>query len=153
VPREDESGDDREDPQPTKPWEPPTHPDSDPSLPGHRGAFPSGTGILHTLELIESLLPHYEGDRRASEHALDEAIGLYEQTLADRERILGADHPDTLSSRNNLAGAYESAGRLDEAIGLHEQTLADRERILGADHPNTLTSRNNLAAMARAVQR
>ena len=28
-----------------------------------------------------------------------------ERTLADRERVLGADHPDTLTSRNNLAGA------------------------------------------------
>ncbi|MFE7595548.1 tetratricopeptide repeat protein [Streptomyces sp. NPDC057494] len=31
---------------------------------------------------------------------------LYEQTLADRLRVLGEDHPDTLASRNNLAGAY-----------------------------------------------
>ena len=54
--------------------------------------------------------------------------------------MLGADHPDTLTSRNNLAGAYQSAGRLDEAIPLYEQTLADRERVLGADHPDTLTA-------------
>ncbi len=59
--------------------------------------------------------------------------------------MLGDDHPDTLSSRNNLACAYESAGRLDEAIDLYEQTLTDRRRVLGDDHPDTLTSRNNLA--------
>ncbi|WP_282780677.1 tetratricopeptide repeat protein [Nocardia sp. CC201C] len=35
----------------------------------------------------------------------DEAIPLCEQTLIDRERALGPDHPHTLSSRNNLAGA------------------------------------------------
>jgi hypothetical protein len=75
---------------------------------------------------------------------LGEAILLYERTLADSERVLGADHPDTLGSRNNLAGAYVSAGRLGEAIPLYELTLADRERVLGADHPQTLTSRNNL---------
>ncbi len=62
-----------------------------------------------------------------------------------RERVLGGDHPDTLASRNNLAGAYESAGDLGRAIPLYEQTLTDRERVLGGDHPNTLTSRNNLA--------
>ncbi len=28
-----------------------------------------------------------------------EAITLLEQTLADRERVLGADHPDTLATR------------------------------------------------------
>jgi hypothetical protein len=46
---------------------------------------------------------------------LDEAIPLFERTLADRERILGTDHLDTLATRNNLAAAYQAAGRLDEA--------------------------------------
>jgi hypothetical protein len=60
--------------------------------------------------------------------------------------VLGADHPDTLTSRNNLAGAYESAGDLGRAIPLFEQTLTDRTRVLGEDHPSTLTTRNNLAS-------
>ena len=58
---------------------------------------------------------------------------------------LGPDHPSTLASRNNLAGAYRDAGRLDEAIALYEQNLNDRTRILGPHHPDTLASRNNLA--------
>ena len=40
-----------------------------------------------------------------------EAIPVFEQTLADRERVLGPDHPDTLASRNNLAVAHREAGR------------------------------------------
>jgi Tetratricopeptide repeat len=40
------------------------------------------------------------------------------------------DHRDTLSSRNSLAGAYQSAGDLGRAISLYEQTLADRQRVL-----------------------
>ncbi len=39
-----------------------------------------------------------------------EAIPLFERTLADRERVLGADHPDTLASRNIPALAYQDAG-------------------------------------------
>ena len=70
---------------------------------------------------------------------------MYEQTLADEERVLGPDHPATLKSRNNLAIAYRDAGRTAEAITMHEQTLADRERVLGRDHPDTLGSRGNLA--------
>ena len=58
---------------------------------------------------------------------------------------LGPDHPSTLTARNNLAGAYQTAGRLDEAIPLHEQNLEDRTRILSPHHPDTLNSRNNLA--------
>ena len=77
---------------------------------------------------------------------LGRAIPLFEQALADRQRVLGEDHPDTLASRNNLAVAYQAAGDLGRAIPLHEQALADRQRVLGDDHPDTLTSRNNLAA-------
>ena len=32
---------------------------------------------------------------------------LFEQTLAGRERVLGADHPDTVITRTNLALACE----------------------------------------------
>ena len=35
-----------------------------------------------------------------------DAITMHEQTLADRERTSGPDHPDTLASRDNLANAY-----------------------------------------------
>ena len=73
------------------------------------------------------------------------AAGYLQRALAGCVRVLGADHPDTLASRNNLAGAYEAAGDLGRAIPLYEQTLADRQRVLGADHPDTLISRNNLA--------
>jgi hypothetical protein len=34
-----------------------------------------------------------------------QAIAVAEPLLADRERVLGPDHPDTLTSRNNLAAA------------------------------------------------
>jgi hypothetical protein len=62
------------------------------------------------------------------------------------ERVLGSDHPYSLVSRNNLAGAYQAAGRLGEAIPLYERALADCERVLGPDHPYTRGARENLAA-------
>jgi len=76
---------------------------------------------------------------------LSRAIELGTSALTGCERILGPDHPDTLTSRNDLAGAYETAGDLTRAIPLFERALTDRERILGPDHPDTLTTRNNLA--------
>ena len=48
---------------------------------------------------------YYEAGRAA------EAIPLYEQALADLERVLGPDHPYTLASRNNLAIAHQAAAR------------------------------------------
>jgi hypothetical protein len=47
-----------------------------------------------------------------------QAIVIGERPLADRERVLGPDHPGTLSSRNNLAAAYRAAGRTGEATKL-----------------------------------
>ncbi|MFM9594175.1 tetratricopeptide repeat protein, partial [Streptomyces scabiei] len=73
------------------------------------------------------------------------------QVLADRERILGQDHPDTLRARHNLAVSYSTAGRTQDALDLHEQVLADRERILGQDHPDTLRARHNLARVRDAT--
>ncbi|MDX3532743.1 tetratricopeptide repeat protein, partial [Streptomyces sp. ID05-39B] len=48
--------------------------------------------------------------------------------------------------RNNLAGAYQTAGDLDRAIPLFEQTLTDTVRMLGKKHPITLRVQENLAA-------
>ncbi|MGW4367639.1 tetratricopeptide repeat protein, partial [Nocardia takedensis] len=73
------------------------------------------------------------------------SIAQAHHTLTDHERVLGADHPDTLASRNDLAYAYRSAGQHGKAIPLFEQNTADRERVLGNDDPDTLASRNNLA--------
>ena len=79
------------------------------------------------------------------------AIPLTEMTLADCERVLGADHPTTLQCRNNLAYAYHMAGNPGRAVALHETTLADSERVLGRDHLDTLASRNNLAYACQAA--
>ena len=102
----------------------------------------------HSQVLFES--PHTsEALFQTFSHASD--LGLpYEALTLDvavdaLAGMLGPDHPDTLTSRNNLAGAYRAAGRLTEAITLYEQVLTDRIRVLSEDHPDTLTSRNQLA--------
>ena len=77
------------------------------------------------------------GDPQAA-LSLSDAVDLLDETL-------GPDDPRTLAARNNLAHAYESAGRLDQAIDLFERTLDDSKRVLGPDDPHTLISRNNLA--------
>ena len=78
-------------------------------------------------------------------------------TLADSVTragdTLGPEHPSTLTSRNNLASAYQDAGRLDDAITLYEETLEDCIRILGPHHPDTLATRSNLASAYQAAGR
>ena len=80
----------------------------------------------------------------------EQAIRIAEPLLADQERAMGADHPDTLAVRHTLAAAYGAAG-LTKAIPLFEQILADQERVLGGDHPDTLRTRLNLAIAYQAA--
>jgi tetratricopeptide (TPR) repeat protein len=67
--------------------------------------------------------------------------------------VLGAAHPDTLGSINNLASLYQDQGRYGEAEPLLRRALAARERMLGAEHPDTLGSINNLALLYLAQGR
>ncbi|QCT33727.1 tetratricopeptide repeat protein [Actinomyces sp. oral taxon 171] len=80
------------------------------------------------------------------------ALGLTDSVTRACD-VLGPHHPDTLTSRNSLAGSYRDAGRLDKAIALYEQILEDSIRVLGLDHPRTLTSRFDLAGAYRASGR
>ncbi|KAN0066838.1 hypothetical protein V8E54_015010 [Elaphomyces granulatus] len=52
--------------------------------------------------------------------------------------VLGPEHPDTLTSMNDLALIYRKQGRWVEAEKL--------KTVLGPEHPLTLTSMNNLAS-------
>jgi hypothetical protein len=66
---------------------------------------------------------------------------------------MGADHPGTLITMNNLALCYQAASKLDLALPLFEETLKLQKAKLGADHPDTLTSMNNLAAGYQAAKK
>ena len=62
-----------------------------------------------------------------------------------RERVLGPEHPHTLTARGNLARWTGEAG---DAAGARDQfaaLLPVRERVSGPEHPDTLTARANLA--------
>ncbi|WP_448570494.1 tetratricopeptide repeat protein [Trichothermofontia sp.] len=80
-----------------------------------------------------------------------EAEPLYVRSLHLRETQLGADHPDTASSLNNLAGLYRAMGRYAEAEPLYQRSLDISETQLGADHPDTASSLNHLAELYRAM--
>jgi hypothetical protein len=71
---------------------------------------------------------------------LDSAIDLFEALLADRQRVLGADHPDTLGSRNNLAGAYRGGGgpgQGDPAVRADAGRLRRSPRADASDDPQS----------------
>jgi tetratricopeptide (TPR) repeat protein len=107
-----------------------------------------GADHIQTFRCRDGLASAYEAAGR-----LDEAIGVHQHTLAERQRDLGTDHPDTLMSCGSLARAYAAAGRHAETLPLHERVVADREWVLGARHPDTLAARGDLAGAYLAAGR
>ena len=117
--------------------------------------FSEALTLEASINTIQEILgPEHPGTLAASNnlaHAYEaagyfhDAIGMYEQVLADHTRVFGASHPYTFTIANNLAGAYESGGYFDKAINLYRQVLADRIYALGPDHPDVLTTQNDLA--------
>ncbi|KAF1813825.1 hypothetical protein P152DRAFT_394012, partial [Eremomyces bilateralis CBS 781.70] len=77
-----------------------------------------------------------------------EAEELEVQVMEASKRVLGAEHPHTLTSMNNLASTYWNQGRWKEAEELEAQMMDTSKRVLGAEHPGTLTSMDNLAFTA-----
>ncbi|AEV87863.1 ATP synthase [Actinoplanes sp. SE50] len=77
------------------------------------------------------------------------AVAYWQHMTDQATRLLGDDHPDTLTARASLAASYRLAGRTADAIALEEQVLVDTVRVLGEQHPGTLRARGNLAASYR----
>ena len=113
--------------------------------------------LPHALHILA--LPHPSNGNKEAEITLLFKVGwcldsngqyveseqMHRQTLALREKVLGIEHPDTLTSMSQLASALSNQGKYVEAEQMHRQTLALREKVLGLEHPNTLTSMNELA--------
>ncbi|MFD3679866.1 tetratricopeptide repeat protein [Streptomyces sp. NPDC058613] len=76
-------------------------------------------------------------------HAGDPAAArdLYAALVADHARILGTDHPRTLTTRYDHAHWTGQAGDAAGARDLYTALVADHARILGTDHHDTLTTR------------
>jgi serine/threonine protein kinase len=83
----------------------------------------------------------------------EKAIRLFVKARSTFTAQLGADHPDTLQSMNDLAEGYRYAAKFDLALPLFAETLERRKVRLGADHPDTLDSMNNLALGYRDAEK
>jgi len=76
-----------------------------------------------------------------------DATDLGKTVLADRERLLGPEHPDTALSLNSLAELYREQANYAAAEPLYQQALKIFEKTFGSEHPNTARSLNNLAIL------
>ena len=72
---------------------------------------------------------------------------LLQKVLEGKTSVLGPEHPDTLTSVNNLAPALSREGRYNEAKHMLLEVLQLRTTVLGTEHPDTLISMNHLASV------
>jgi hypothetical protein len=79
---------------------------------------------------------------------LTSARRLQEEVLAASVRLVGNEHPHTLSTKSDLALTLLALGDLDGARRLQEEVLAALV-LVGNEAPNTLTARANLADTLR----
>ena len=60
--------------------------------------------------------------------------------------VLGENHPETLTSMNNLALLYDKQGESEKAMLLFEECLRMHKTVLG-DHRETIITLINLAGL------
>lgn len=68
-----------------------------------------------------------------------------ERAVELRKRTLGPDHPDTLTSMDDLGVLYNLQSKYGAAEALLSQVLAARQRVFGNDNQDTLATMSNLA--------
>lgn len=74
-----------------------------------------------------------------------EAGEVHRAVAAEREHVLGPDHPDTLASRYEVGFTLSRTGRPADALHAYAHVARARERVLGPDHPDTLAARQETA--------
>ena len=123
-------------------------------------AIPADTSLPGTWPVCAALLPHAQaaldltsgGMRQIAEYLgwsgnHPAARDLF-QVIADAHReddAYGAEHPDTLTARHELAFWTGMAGDAAAARDQLAALLPVREQVSGPEHPGTLTARGNLA--------
>lgn len=101
-----------------------------------------GTRHVQTVKLLHDL-----GAQRYDVGATDESIAYLDRAVKLREELLGADHPDTATSRYWLVSALRDASRFAEAVPIARQLVAARARREGPTHPATVIARATLIGL------
>ncbi|MEI2814950.1 MAG: toll/interleukin-1 receptor domain-containing protein [Microthrixaceae bacterium] len=107
----------------------------------------AGLRLWNAVLLIDTYAGSWTGDDSSRARFLTQR----ERCHGAHRRILGDDHPDTLTAKANLAVSLRALGDAAAARTLQQDVLDARRRILGDDHPDTLTAKANLAVSLRAL--
>ncbi|KAJ5340143.1 FabD/lysophospholipase-like protein [Penicillium brevicompactum] len=73
-----------------------------------------------------------------------EAETMFQIVLEYREKVLGPEHQDTLTSVSNLGSVLSHLAKYEEAEAMHRRALQEQEKVLGPENPDMLISVSNL---------
>ena len=93
-------------------------------------------GKMLALEFINVQTADLDGDK---------SVVTFRNQVDSQTKTLGARHPETLMSRNNLANALIARGELKEAEAAQRVLLEDMAGVLSPGHPDIFRCRFNLA--------
>jgi TolA-binding protein len=93
------------------------------------------------------------GSKYFDQQKYAEAELLLRESVQQREKVLGAEHVDTLLSKYMLAFTLYEQQKYGEAEQLWRESAQQREKVLGAEHVDTLESKYQLAVMLHKQQK
>jgi hypothetical protein len=68
----------------------------------------------------------------------EQAEEMNRRALVGREKVLGVDHPDTLTRVYCLAHLLDTKQDLHEALHLYRRAIVGYHKALGPSHPTTV---------------
>jgi tetratricopeptide (TPR) repeat protein len=86
------------------------------------------------------------GGIRQQQGRYKDAQAIFERGVAERERLLGREHPMVVSTLQNLALTYSSLGDRERALATFDDALARAEKALGPEHPDVARILTNRAS-------
>lgn len=94
---------------------------------------------IYIVESIAQLL--------SAQSQYEAAVLVYKRALVEKNKILGLDHPSTLTTSHDLGRVYQLQGKLAKAEHILRRVIAEQEKTLGPDHRLTLQSIKNLGVL------
>jgi tetratricopeptide (TPR) repeat protein len=93
------------------------------------------------------------GELHRSAGRLDQAVVLYREALAIRERLVPDDDLELAVSYGNLAQHHQNLGQPEEALDLYRREAEVRERALGESDPSVAGALSNAGVAALLLGR
>ncbi|MCP2250600.1 hypothetical protein LX86_009394 [Lentzea aerocolonigenes] len=105
---------------------------------GRAGARIGKIARMSSVRDLEELVAAHSGDFGRAARELRERVRRHTE-------LNGADHPETLGLRLDLARVLGTASQFTKAVHVCEPLLRDQLRVLGPEHDETLETRQLLA--------